>query len=123
MEGKPAVIHRNPKYAMTPAQYEVIKQEAKSRWLVTREIFSLLHSARRLGVPLQRELVERPSSGTWFMYDSSMRTSIRKDGYEYARSVNGSGQKVYKERHIAFSQESKDTIAGKSSSRCGNPFV
>jgi hypothetical protein len=112
---------RNARYVMKPEHFEIIKKELKSRWLITKELYALLHSVRRLKVPLQKEFIDKPRSGQWFMYDASMRTSIRKDGYEYIRSINSSGQKVFKERHISFSLDSKDVISCYYSTRQDRP--
>jgi hypothetical protein len=44
---------------MKPEHFEIIKKELKSRWLITKELYALLHSVRRLKVPLQKEFIRK----------------------------------------------------------------
>src|SRR5262249_48446586 len=42
--------------------------DMRERWLKSQEIYQLLHSFRRHGIYPLSEAVQRPASGTWFIY-------------------------------------------------------
>lgn len=83
---------------LSPDELHAILTAFPNRWLLASELHRLLHGFAAAGVPVLQAVVRRPPSGSFFLYDASLR--VRDDGYEYTRKQLAGGRREIKESYV-----------------------
>lgn len=58
---------------LTVEMFGQITSALRRRWLRTPEVYRLLHTFRKHGVEVRTETVQRPASGSWFLYAANVK--------------------------------------------------
>lgn len=65
----------------------VLREEAKSRWLKPSEVYYILQNHERF--PITHEAPKKPPSGSLFLYNRRVNRYFRRDGHTWRRKKDG----------------------------------
>lgn len=84
---------------------EQIRIEARDRWLLPDEICDILRNYNNLRI--EQEPANKPSSGSFFLFNRNEQRYFRKDGHSWKKKMDG---KTVQEGHEKLKVEGNDVL-------------
>lgn len=81
---------------LSQEELSTLLEALSRRWLTAPELLRLLYNFKAAGIPVLQAVVRRPPSGSFFLYDSTLR--VRDDGYAYCKKLHSTAAKAWEIR-------------------------